>query len=596
MFGAQSGLGSSVSSSDQLGPMNILRGITSINGAFPVLPLTSNELHNTVNILEEKGPLTTKAEWWGWYFYDASISAFFYSAMNFLPLYITSQAEWQAKLRYCKGLGYPENICNHENTNRFWAVDYDHIGSCSSVSYNSSMSCEAVNATWTPVWNKEALFVPLFGMSTGYGVVASVSTSISVVLQLMLFILFGGVADFGPMRKVAFITSAYIATAAVMAVYFNGTSDLYWANALCMIISNAFYGLSTIFYNAYLPLLVAHDPTVDKVAEDPKATAADLVEAMMVRSNSASAVGFSVGFVGQLIFLVFNLALFSLMSTEMNLATRINVASVGIWVLITSAVTFTCIKTRPGAPLPKGSSYLSIGSKRCAATIKTSKKLKNLFKFLGAYFIFSDGCSTLAGSAAQFASIELGLGMTEILIGLLIVSVFAVIGCILFSFIGSRWKVSEFRLLQVSLVGMGLLPMYAMVALTRPVEFYVLCIFFGLFTGPQQTYTRSLFSSAVPSGHEAEFFSFYEVTDKGTAWLGPLVVTTVFNLTGSYRKALIWLVLFFVAGIFFLTFYDHDKALAEKAAFEEMESPHDINQLPADEKKTLSKVAPSPAN
>ena len=42
--------------------------------------------------------------------------------------------------------------------------------------------------------------------------------------------------------------------------------------------------------------------------------------------------------------------------------------------------------------------------------------------------------------------------------------------------------------------------------------------------GSAVTFGRAIFSSLIPRGHEAEFFSLYQLTDKGTAWLGPLVM------------------------------------------------------------------------
>ena len=87
-------------------------------------------------------------------------------------------------------------------------------------------------------------------------------------------------------------------------------------------------------------------------------------------------------------------------------------------------------------------------------------------------------------------------------------------------------------------------------------------------TGSQQAYTRSIYSSNVPQGHEAEYFSFYEVTDKGTAWAGPLVVGAVFDATGNFRDSFGALLAFFVVGIFVLCFFDPEKAAEQCKAFE----------------------------
>ena len=66
--------------------------------------------------------------------------------------------------------------------------------------------------------------------------------------------------------------------------------------------------------------------------------------------------------------------------------------------------------------------------------------------------------------------------------------------------------------------------------------------------GGSQALSRSLFAQMVPAGKEAEYFSLYEVSDRGTSWLGPLVFGLAFQLTGSYRSSIISLVIFFVLG------------------------------------------------
>ena len=53
----------------------------------------------------------------------------------------------------------------------------------------------------------------------------------------------------------------------------------------------------------------------------------------------------------------------------------------------------------------------------------------------------------------------------------------------------------------------------------------------------------------IPKGQEAEYFSLYEVSDKGTSWLAPLMFGLALQFTGSYRAAILSLVVFFVAGL-----------------------------------------------
>ncbi len=81
-----------------------------------------------------------------------------------------------------------------------------------------------------------------------------------------------------------------------------------------------------------------------------------------------------------------------------------------------------------------------------------------------------------------------------------------------------------------------------------PVFFYALAAAIGLVLGGSQALSRSLFSHLMPRGKEAEYFSAYEMSDRGLSWLGPLVFGLAYQLTGSYRDAIISLVVFFVVG------------------------------------------------
>ena len=85
--------------------------------------------------------------------------------------------------------------------------------------------------------------------------------------------------------------------------------------------------------------------------------------------------------------------------------------------------------------------------------------------------------------------------------------------------------------------------------------------------GGSQALSRSLFSRMIPKGRESSFFGLYEVSERGTSWMGPLVFSIVVAHTGSYRQALLSLIFFFVVGMLILFFTDTDKAVHEAGNF-----------------------------
>jgi UMF1 family MFS transporter len=94
-------------------------------------------------------------------------------------------------------------------------------------------------------------------------------------------------------------------------------------------------------------------------------------------------------------------------------------------------------------------------------------------------------------------------------------------------------------------------------------EFYGAAVVIGMVLGGSQALSRSLYSLMVPKGQEAEYFSIYEISDKGTSWVGPLLFGLALQWTGSFRLAILSLILFFVLGMVLLAKVDVRRAAIE---------------------------------
>ena len=53
-------------------------------------------------------------------------------------------------------------------------------------------------------------------------------------------------------------------------------------------------------------------------------------------------------------------------------------------------------------------------------------------------------------------------------------------------------------------------------------ELYFIILFYGGFLAIYESNSRTAFCELVPPGQEAEFFGIYEISDKGSSWLGPM--------------------------------------------------------------------------
>ncbi len=79
-------------------------------------------------------------------------------------------------------------------------------------------------------------------------------------------------------------------------------------------------------------------------------------------------------------------------------------------------------------------------------------------------------------------------------------------------------------------------------------QFFVVGAVIALVLGGSQALSRSLFSLMIPKGQETEYFSLYEISERGTSWMGPLLFGLAIQMTDSYRIAVLSVSVFFIAG------------------------------------------------
>jgi UMF1 family MFS transporter len=94
----------------------------------------------------------------------------------------------------------------------------------------------------------------------------------------------------------------------------------------------------------------------------------------------------------------------------------------------------------------------------------------------------------------------------------------------------------------------------------------------ALVLGGSQALSRSLFSRMIPRGREASFFGLYEISERGTSWIGPLIFGIVVGTTGSYREAILSLVALFGLGLLILLLTDTNRAIRDSQRFVDLDA------------------------
>jgi len=137
----------------------------------------------------------------------------------------------------------------------------------------------------------------------------------------------------------------------------------------------------------------------------------------------------------------------------------------------------------------------------------------------------------------------------------------AFFGALLFNWVAKA--TGSKRAIMVSLVIWTGVLVYAYALLQTKLQFFILGAVIAIVLGGSQALSRSVYSLMIPKGQEAGYFSLYEVSDKGTSWLAPLMFGLALQFTGSYRVAILSLVVFFIAGLALLAKVNVRKAVIE---------------------------------
>ncbi len=354
--------------------------------------------------------------------------------------------------------------------------------------------------------------------------------SLSVLLQVIFLPLLGAIADYSHFKKQMLAFFAYAGALATMGLYFlQGTN--YLLGGGLFLFANLSFGASIVFYNAFL-IDIALPEERDRV----------------------SSMGWALGYVGGGLLLALNLLLFAKagdFGLSISEAVRINLASAGVWWAIFTVIPLMALKRRqPVKQLPPGEHYLTVGIRQLRNTLGKIRVHPQAMLFLIAYLIYNDGIQTVISLASVFGQEELGLSMTILTTVILMVQFVGFFGAILFNYVARA--IGAKRAIIVSLlIWIGTL-VYAYAFLKTTLDFYIMAAAIAIVLGGSQALSRSVYSLMIPKGQESEYFGLYEISDKGTSWLGPLLFGLALQFTGSYRIAILSLIVFFVLGLLLL--------------------------------------------
>ena len=367
-------------------------------------------------------------------------------------------------------------------------------------------------------------------------------TSLVFLLLAFLIPILSGIADFLGNKKNFMKFFCYLGSASCIGLYFFDLENIYIGLSFYFLALFSFWA-SLVFYNSYLPDIAF-----------PK------------QQDRISALGFSYGYVGSVLLLVFNLIMimfpefFGLSNSNGEgsiQAMRISFLLVGLWWAGFSQYTFLYLPQNLNDVNKKDllkNSVIFSGFLELKEVWKILIKDISVKKFLIAFFTFSCALQTIILIATYFGEQEILWGENEKFLGLilsmLIIQLIAILGAWLTARVSE--KIGNIRTLIILNLIWFILCLVAYFV-KYPIEFYIIAGFVGMVMGGTQALSRSTYSKLIPNTENTcSYFSFYQMSMIVSVVLGTFMSGVVDQLTGSIRNSIMIFAIVFILGALLL--------------------------------------------
>ena len=268
--------------------------------------------------------------------------------------------------------------------------------------------------------------------------------------------------------------------------------------------------------------------------------------------NRASALGFSLGYLGGGLLFLLNVLMY-LNPDWFGLSSSIDAVlwsflSVALWWFVFSFPLFFNIQEKKNIDKNILSSVIKTAFSNLYQTGQSIRKYKSAVIFLMAYFLYMDGVDTIIRMATSYGS-DIGLTATSMVGALLLTQFIGFPATLIFGLYADKFGYKR-SLTFAIIVYIGVVLFSSQ--MDTALEFYIVASVIGLVQGGVQAISRSYFSNLIPEDKAAEFFGFYNFIGKSSVFLGPFMVSGIALLTGTPGYGILSLLLLFIPGLILL--------------------------------------------
>jgi UMF1 family MFS transporter len=344
--------------------------------------------------------------------------------------------------------------------------------------------------------------------------------------------LFSSMADYTGRRKGFMRAFTLIGAIACGALFFFDKNHIE-LGVIAFAIGTIGYGGSIVFYNSFLPVIV-----------EPK------------DQDQISARGYSMGYLGGVVLLLFNL--FMIMKPEIfgiekdsSLPARISFLSVFIWWIGFSQITFSRLPKYTFRKRMSKANVFTNGYKELRNVFAQVRKSYRLSMYLVGFFFMMMGVLTTMFMAATYGEKELGLKEDILIPTVLAIQLVGMFGAWLFARLSKRY--GNLQALMITIVSWIIICIGAYF-IQNALQFVMAAFFIGIVMGGSQSLARSTFSKMLPkeTTDHTSFFSFYDVMEKLATVAGTFSFGIIEALTGSMRFSVLAITAFFGIGFVFM--------------------------------------------
>jgi UMF1 family MFS transporter len=382
-------------------------------------------------------------------------------------------------------------------------------------------------------------YIDFLGFNFKNTALISFVTALAFLVLVIITPILSGIADYTGMKKKFMKFFCFMGSIATISLYWFDIDNLTLGLVYYLFAMIGFWG-SLVFYNSYLPEIAFEN-----------------------QQDSISAKGYSLGYFGSVILLVFNLLMVNFpdsfgIITESDtqaplMAMKISFITVGVWLFVFSLYTFYYLPN-PKITSKINSKILFNGFKELKEVWKILKVHPFLKSYLLAFFIYSIALQTVILVAIYFGEQEIDWAEGEktggLIVSILIIQLIAIVGALVSAKVSEKFG-NIYTLIILNILW-AILCFYGYFIETSN-DFYLAAGLVGLVMGGIQALSRSTFSKFLPeSDNNTSFFSFFDVTQKVSIVVGMVLFGTIDQITGSMRNSILFFMIFFAIGAFLL--------------------------------------------